>query len=161
MLIAGLERKRGEWRGRGEGREREPYQPSLNRLMGLKRQGVGACAALGPVALAAHTINKQIIDYAMFIFGAFSTTAQSLIASSLGKVWRSPSPPPCHPPPYPRCILPLLPPLEGPEGPSCTCNLYWLVKLPQPTNCCDINRMHQLGQAGSEYVACEIDENQL
>jgi Na+-driven multidrug efflux pump len=43
-------------------------------------------AALGPVALAAHTIVKQIVDFAMAIFGTFSTVAQSLIATCLGKV---------------------------------------------------------------------------
>ena len=45
-----------------------------------------ACAALGPVSLAAHTIVKQIIDFAMAIFGCFSTVAQSLVATCLGKV---------------------------------------------------------------------------
>jgi hypothetical protein len=45
-----------------------------------------ACAALGPVTLAAHTIVKQIVDFAMAIFGTFSTVAQSLIATCLGKV---------------------------------------------------------------------------
>jgi hypothetical protein len=43
-------------------------------------------AALGPVALAAHTIVKQIVDFAMAIFGTFSTVAQSLVATCLGKV---------------------------------------------------------------------------
>ncbi|CAL5229571.1 g12927 [Coccomyxa viridis] len=41
--------------------------------------------ALGPVSLAAHTIVKQIIDFAMAIFGCFSTVAQSLVATCLGK----------------------------------------------------------------------------
>ncbi|KAK9908576.1 hypothetical protein WJX75_009869 [Coccomyxa subellipsoidea] len=41
--------------------------------------------ALGPVALAAHTIVKQIVDFAMAIFGTFSTVAQSLVATCLGK----------------------------------------------------------------------------
>jgi len=45
-----------------------------------------APAALGPVSLAAHTIVKQIIDFAMAIFGCFSTVAQSLVATCLGKV---------------------------------------------------------------------------
>ena len=43
-------------------------------------------AALGPVVLAAHTIVKQICDFAMAIFGTFSTVAQSLVATCLGKV---------------------------------------------------------------------------
>ena len=38
------------------------------------------------MALAAHTIVKQIIDFAMAIFGTFSTVSQTLVASSLGKV---------------------------------------------------------------------------
>lgn len=46
-------------------------------------------AALGPVALAAHTIVKQIVDFAMAIFGTFSTVAQSLVATCLGKVCAS------------------------------------------------------------------------
>ena len=46
----------------------------------------GRRAALGAVALAAHTIVKQIIDFAMAIFGTFSTVSQTLVASSLGKV---------------------------------------------------------------------------
>lgn len=37
------------------------------------------------MALAAHTIVKQIIDFAMAIFGTFSTVSQTLVASSLGK----------------------------------------------------------------------------
>ena len=45
-----------------------------------------ASAALGPVALAAHTIVKQVTDFAMAIFGCFSTVAQSLVATCLGKV---------------------------------------------------------------------------
>ncbi len=49
-------------------------------------------AALGAVALAAHTIVKQIIDFAMAIFGTFSTVAQTLVASSLGKVGLPPAP---------------------------------------------------------------------
>ena len=48
--------------------------------------GVLCCAALGPVSLAAHTIVKQVIDFAMAIFGCFSTVAQSLVATCLGKV---------------------------------------------------------------------------
>ena len=47
---------------------------------------VSPAAALGPVSLAAHTIVKQIIDFAMAIFGCFSTVAQSLVATCLGKV---------------------------------------------------------------------------
>lgn len=47
---------------------------------------VNFAAALGPVSLAAHTIVKQIIDFAMAIFGCFSTVAQSLVATCLGKV---------------------------------------------------------------------------
>ena len=47
---------------------------------------VCARAALGPVSLAAHTIVKQVIDFAMAIFGCFSTVAQSLVATCLGKV---------------------------------------------------------------------------
>ena len=38
------------------------------------------------MSLAAHTIVKQIIDFAMAIFGCFSTVAQSLVATCLGKV---------------------------------------------------------------------------
>ena len=44
------------------------------------------CAGLGAVTLAAHTVVKNIVDYANGIFGTFSTTAQSLVASELGKV---------------------------------------------------------------------------
>ena len=36
--------------------------------------------------MAAHTVVKNIVDYANGIFGTFSTTAQSLVASELGKV---------------------------------------------------------------------------
>ena len=52
-----------------------------------------AAAALGPVSLAAHTIVKQIIDFAMAIFGCFSTVAQSLVATCLGKVRLQPTRP--------------------------------------------------------------------
>ena len=38
------------------------------------------------MSLAAHTIVKQIIDFAMAVFGCFSTVAQSLVATCLGKV---------------------------------------------------------------------------
>ena len=44
------------------------------------------CAGLGAVTLAAHTVVKNIVDYANNIFGTFSTVAQSLVASKLGKV---------------------------------------------------------------------------
>ena len=44
------------------------------------------CAGLGAVTLAAHTVVKNIVDYANNIFGTFSTVAQSLVASELGKV---------------------------------------------------------------------------
>ncbi|DBA86461.1 hypothetical protein WJX79_010137 [Trebouxia sp. C0005] len=40
---------------------------------------------LGAVTLAAHTVVKNIVDYANNIFGTFSTVAQSLVASELGK----------------------------------------------------------------------------
>ena len=43
-------------------------------------------AGLGAVTLAAHTVVKNIVDYANNIFGTFSTVAQSLVASELGKV---------------------------------------------------------------------------
>ena len=47
-------------------------------------------AGLGAATLAAHTVVKNIVDYANNIFGTFSTVAQSLVASELGKViWRS------------------------------------------------------------------------
>ncbi len=38
------------------------------------------------MTLAAHTVVKNIVDYANNIFGTFSTVAQSLVASELGKV---------------------------------------------------------------------------
>lgn len=41
---------------------------------------------LGAATLAAHTVVKNIVDYANNIFGTFSTVAQSLVASELGKV---------------------------------------------------------------------------
>ena len=41
---------------------------------------------LGAVTLAAHTVVKNIVDYANNIFGTFNTVAQSLVASELGKV---------------------------------------------------------------------------
>ena len=47
--------------------------------------GVGT-AGLGAATLAAHTVVKNIVDYANNIFGTFSTVAQSLVASELGKV---------------------------------------------------------------------------
>ncbi|KAL3162098.1 hypothetical protein ABBQ38_009164 [Trebouxia sp. C0009 RCD-2024] len=40
---------------------------------------------LGAATLAAHTVVKNIVDYANNIFGTFSTVAQSLVASELGK----------------------------------------------------------------------------
>ena len=43
-------------------------------------------AGLGAATLAAHTVVKNIVDYANNIFGTFSTVAQSLVASELGKV---------------------------------------------------------------------------
>ncbi len=43
-------------------------------------------AGLGAVTLAAHTVVKNIVDYTNNIFGTFSTVAQSLVASELGKV---------------------------------------------------------------------------
>lgn len=42
------------------------------------------------MVLAAHTIVKQICDFAMAIFGTFSTVAQSLVATCLGKVLPEP-----------------------------------------------------------------------
>ena len=45
-----------------------------------------ADVGLGAVTLAAHTVVKNIVDYANNIFGTFSTVAQSLVASELGKV---------------------------------------------------------------------------
>ena len=41
---------------------------------------------LGTATLAAHTIVKQIIDFCLGLIGTFSTVAQTLIASCLGKV---------------------------------------------------------------------------
>ena len=38
------------------------------------------------MTLAAHTVVKNIVDYVNNIFGTFSTAAQSLVASELGKV---------------------------------------------------------------------------
>lgn len=46
----------------------------------------GGAAGLGAATLAAHTVVKNIVDYANNIFGTFSTVAQSLVASELGKV---------------------------------------------------------------------------
>ena len=43
-------------------------------------------AGLGAATLAAHTVVKNVVDYANNIFGTFSTVAQSLVASELGKV---------------------------------------------------------------------------
>lgn len=43
-------------------------------------------AGLGAATLAAHTVVKNIVDYANNIFGTFSTVAQTLVASELGKV---------------------------------------------------------------------------
>ena len=48
-------------------------------------------AGLGAVTLAAHTVVKNIVDYANNVFGTFSTAAQSLVASELGKVIITPS----------------------------------------------------------------------
>ena len=59
------------------------HSASTVLIVGLR---VNPAAALGPVSLAAHTIVKQIIDFAMAIFGCFSTVAQSLVATCLGKV---------------------------------------------------------------------------
>lgn len=41
---------------------------------------------MGPVTLATHTIVKQIIDFMLALFGAFSTATQSLVATCLGRV---------------------------------------------------------------------------
>ena len=64
------------------------WGPCRLRTGGVRSFELPLCAgaALGPVALAAHTIVKQIVDFAMAIFGTFSTVAQSLIATCLGKV---------------------------------------------------------------------------
>ena len=43
-------------------------------------------AGLGTVALAAHTVVKQIVDFCLGLLGTFSTVAQTLVASCLGKV---------------------------------------------------------------------------
>ena len=42
------------------------------------------------MTLAAHTVVKNIVDYANNIFGTFSTVAQSLVASELGRVGPGP-----------------------------------------------------------------------
>lgn len=47
-------------------------------------------AGLGPVTLAAHTVVKQIVDFCMALLGSFSTVAQALAASSLGRVRAAP-----------------------------------------------------------------------
>jgi len=49
-------------------------------------------AGLGTVALAAHTIVKQIVDFCLGLLGTFSTVAQTLVASCLGKVQTRPLP---------------------------------------------------------------------
>lgn len=43
-------------------------------------------AGLGTVALAAHTVVKQITDFCLGLLGTFSTVSQSLVASCLGEV---------------------------------------------------------------------------
>ena len=45
---------------------------------------------LGTVALAAHTIVKQITDFCLGLLGTFSTVSQALVASCLGKVPHQP-----------------------------------------------------------------------
>lgn len=66
-------------------------KPNLLHLAALPPHDLGlplcAChAGLGAVGLAAHTVVKQIIDFAMQIFGTFSTVAQTLVAAELGRV---------------------------------------------------------------------------
>jgi putative MATE family efflux protein len=43
-----------------------------------------AAASLGAVALAAHAVVKQVVDFALAAFGTFSTVSQSLVAAALG-----------------------------------------------------------------------------
>lgn len=59
-------------------------------------KGCCSCSGLGAVTLAAHTVVKNIVDYANNIFGTFSTVAQSLVASELGRVCSSPCMPMIH-----------------------------------------------------------------
>lgn len=76
--------------------------PSVGQALQLVREGVplvlciGAvvvavftatnlATGLGPVTLAAHTVVKQIVDFCMALLGSFSTVAQALAASSLGR----------------------------------------------------------------------------
>ncbi|KAK9819566.1 hypothetical protein WJX81_006785 [Elliptochloris bilobata] len=62
-----------------------PYAFCIGSVVFSLLTATNLVTALGSVALAAHTIVKQIIDFAMAIFGTFSTVAQTLVASSLGK----------------------------------------------------------------------------
>ena len=43
-----------------------------------------AASALGPIVLAAHTIVKQVVDFALAAFATFSVVGQTLVASALG-----------------------------------------------------------------------------
>ncbi len=78
---------RGTARRRACPRLRAPAPASQRAWVGARgKRARAARAGLGAVALAAHTVVKQIIDFAMAIFGTFSTVAQTLVAASLGKV---------------------------------------------------------------------------
>ena len=43
-----------------------------------------AASALGAAALAAHTVIKQVVDFALAVFGTFSTVSQTMVAAALG-----------------------------------------------------------------------------
>ena len=45
-----------------------------------------AASALGAAALAAHTVIKQVVDFALAVFGTFSTVSQTMVAAALGAV---------------------------------------------------------------------------
>ncbi|CAL8469109.1 g8650 [Coccomyxa elongata] len=62
-----------------------PFAFCIAAVVSALLTATNLATALGPVALAAHTIVKQIVDFAMAIFGTFSTVAQSLVATCLGK----------------------------------------------------------------------------
>jgi len=61
-----------------------PLAACVAAVAGVVLTAANAAAGLGPASLAAHTIVKQVVDFALAAFGAFSVAAQALVATALG-----------------------------------------------------------------------------
>lgn len=54
--------------------------------MGVILYGTSLVSSMGAATLAAHEISRQVFIFSIQLFSALDVTAQSLVASQLGKV---------------------------------------------------------------------------